>query len=286
MPRVAGGRKAPPEEAVLWRDPDLYGTEMLRASYTTFEFTPHAHETFAIGVTERGAQTFTSRRHRRLVMPAGTIALVNPGEVHTSRALDARGWSYRMLYPAPALLQEIADDVRGRRGELPFFASAVVDDPRLAARIKALLVACELPHTPALERESRLRACLADLVIRHGRRPGEPARVRIDGHRLRGVRDLLDACPGKVTLRELADLAGISPYHLLRLFREAFGLPPHAYLIQARVERAKRALCGGASIVDAALGAGFVDQSHLTRYFKRLTGVTPGLYASGSASIR
>jgi AraC-like DNA-binding protein len=286
MRTVRNSHDSPREEAVLWQDPALGGIELLRATYRTFEFAPHAHETFAIGVTERGAQTFTSRRHREVVMPAGTIAVVNPGEVHTSRAGDSSGWSYCMLYPAFGLLQEIADDVRGRRGGLPFFAQAVIEDPELAGRLRHLHRLCELSETPLLERESRLFGCLADLVVRHAQERPVPARAPVGSERLRRICELLDACPAKVTLHDLADMAGISPYHFLRVFRQALGLPPHAYLIQARVRRAQHLLRGGTSAVDVALAAGFVDQSHLTRHFKRLTGVTPGAYAAGRTAHR
>ena len=273
-------RKAPAaEQALLWREPTLHGTEMLRATYVSFAFAPHAHETYAIGVTERGAQTFTSRRHRGLVMPAGTIAVVNPGEVHTSCALDARGWSYRMLYPCVDLLQGICEESHGRRGAEPFFISPVIADRDLALRIRGLLVACERPETSALERESRLRSCLADLVVRHGGERREPRVASLAAERLRAVRDLLESCPERITLRELAACASLGRYQLLRAFRDVYGLPPHAYLLQVRVRRASALLRTGVSISDAALGAGFADQSHLTRCFKRATGVTPGRYA-------
>jgi AraC-like DNA-binding protein len=286
MRAMAVGHGSAREEAVLWRDPALHGTELLRATYRTFEFAPHAHETFAIGVTERGAQTFTSRRHREVVMPAGTVAVVNPGEVHTSRAGDARGWSYRMLYPGSDLLRELADDARGRLGGVPFFPSAVIEDPELAERLRSLHRACERSETPQLERESRLCGFLTDLIIRHAQERSTPVRAATDSGRMRRVCELLDACPAKVTLRDLAELAGLSSYHFLRVFRQAQGLPPHAYLIQARVRRAQDLLRRGTSAVDVALAAGFVDQSHLTRHFKRLTGVTPGTYAAGRGSPR
>jgi AraC-like DNA-binding protein len=281
-----GGHGSAREEAVLWRDPALLGIELLRARYRTFEFARHTHETFAIGVTERGSQTYTSRRHREVVMPAGTVAVVNPGEVHTSRAGDARGWSYRMLYPGCDLLRELADDARGRRGGVPFFPAAVIQDPELAGRLRDLHRACERSETPQLERESRLCGFLTDLIVRHAQERPTPVLAPVDSARVRRACELLDACPAKVTLRDLAELAGLSPYHFLRVFRHAQGLPPHAYLIQARVRRAQELLRRGASAVEVALAAGFADQSHLTRHFKRLTGVTPGAYAAGRAAPR
>jgi AraC-like DNA-binding protein len=272
------------EQALLWRDAALHGIEMLRATYTRFAFAPHTHDTYAIGVTERGAQTFTSRRHRELAMPAGTIAVVHPGEVHASRAFDSRGWSYRMLYPGVDLIQRICEDALGRRDAEPFFTSPVIVDPELAVRVRGLLVACERPETCALERESRLRSCLCDLVCRHAPRAHEPRLVRVAPAQLRPVRELLESCPERVSLQQLAERASLSRYQLLRAFRDVYGLPPHAYLIQVRVRRASASLRSGASIADAALAAGFADQSHLTRCFKRATGVTPGQYVKASVA--
>jgi AraC-like DNA-binding protein len=217
-------------------------------------------------------------------MPAGTIAVVHPGEVHASRAFDARGWSYRMLYPGVDLIQGICEDALGRRDAEPFFASPVIADPELAVRIRGLLVACERPETSALERESRLRSCLFDLVSRHAPGAREPRLVRFDPAQLRPVRELIESCPESVRLQELAERASLSRFQLLRAFRDVYGLPPHAYLIQVRVRRASASLRAGASIADAALAAGFADQSHLTRCFKRATGVTPGQYVRASVA--
>jgi hypothetical protein len=81
----------PHERATFWLDPDLDGLELLRATYITHAFAPHAHEGFAIGVIEAGSQAFTYRRGTGLVMPAGSVAVINPGVVHTGRAATGQG---------------------------------------------------------------------------------------------------------------------------------------------------------------------------------------------------
>lgn len=101
------------------------------------------------------------------------------------------------------------------------------------------------------------------------------------------AREFLEAnAEQDVSLVRLAAVAGLSPFHLVRVFREAVGLPPHAYLDQVRVERAKGLLSAGLPIARAAAEAGFADQSHLTRRFKRLVGVTPGQYRAGSKNVQ
>ena len=74
-------------------------------------------------------------------------------------------------------------------------------------------------------------------------------------------------------------MIGIHPAHLRRVFRAATGLSPYAYLIQLRVMRAGDLLRRGVPIAAAAVATGFVDQSHLTRTFKRYMGLPPGGFA-------
>ena len=84
-----------------------------------------------------------------------------------------------------------------------------------------------------------------------------------------------------VPLDELAQVAGVSKFHLARRFTEAVGLPPHTYQNQLRVNRAMEMLRDGVSVQDSAVRTGFSDASHLCRHFKRFTGTTPGRYARG-----
>jgi AraC family transcriptional regulator len=81
-----------------------------------------------------------------------------------------------------------------------------------------------------------------------------------------------------VGLAQIAASAHLSPFHLSRLFKKATGRTPHQYLIEVRVNSARALLTAGAgarSLADVAAAVGFADQSHLTRHFKRVLGVTP-----------
>lgn len=83
-----------------------------------------------------------------------------------------------------------------------------------------------------------------------------------------------------VSLNDLATLQNCTSFHLIRMFKKQMGMSPHAYLVQLRLERARQLIAGGAGIAEAALEAGFSDQSHLTRGFKKRYGLTPGVYLS------
>lgn len=261
------------EQARYWHDPQFGGLELLSARYVRHRFLPHAHQTYALGVIEAGAEGYRYRG-ARVVAPAGSVVVIAPDELHTGEAAHSGGWTYRMLYPAAHWLEE-AHAAQGGRG-LPGFRSSVLHDPQLAALLRRAHASFAGPAS-ALARETVLRSALAALVARH-------ADARPVGHRppvasVRAARDLLDAEPARnLTLSALAAQVGLSPHHLARAFRAAYGVPPHAYQLGARVRLARDLLVAGQPAVQAALAAGFADQAHLTRTFKRVVGVTPGVY--------
>ncbi|MBJ6764631.1 AraC family transcriptional regulator [Myxococcaceae bacterium JPH2] len=282
---VAPALLGPREECVLWRPEELGGLELLKATYITHTFAPHSHDGFAIGVIERGVEAFRCRGKMRYA-PTGSIVLVNPGEIHTGQGAEEDGWSYRMLYPEPRLLEDAARALTGTARGVPFFESPVVDDPEVAALIRGLHASLEQPAT-ALERQTRLFAALAALVARHTRPHPEQRPVGIEHVAVRRARDYLEAyAEENVTLEQLAGHVGLSVFHLVRVFRRELGLPPHAYQIELRVRRARELLRQGKPPGEVAAQLGFSDQSHLTREFKRRVGLSPGRYAASAGSFK
>lgn len=267
------------EQAKLWHMPTSLGRlELLRATYVEQDFSPHAHEGFAIGVIEEGALAFRYMG-ANVVAPAGSINLANPDEPHTGHAAADEGWAYRMFYLEADLLRRAASEVAGRPVGIPFFRTGVIHDPRLAAMIRSLHVTMEQPGTPALERESRLLWTLAQMVIRHADSRHEPHRVGHEHPSVRRAREYIKAhYADNITTEELSRVSALSPFHLIRVFRDEVGVPPHIYLTQVRVARARELLRVGRAIAQVAFDTGFADQSHLTRRFKRIVGVTPGQY--------
>ena len=144
-----------------------------------------------------------------------------------------------------------------------------------------------MEHSPSdLERESRLLWAMTQLVSRHAeRRPLGRHRDR-EPRAVRRAREYLEGRYAEnVSLECLSRVAGLSRFHLLRAFRDETGLPPHAYLLGVRLREAKSLLLDGVPVARAAQDAGFFDQSHFTRHFKRLVGVPPGQYAPGRRSL-
>jgi AraC-like DNA-binding protein len=264
------------EDAHLSVLPDLDHLELLEAAYETQTFSPHMHETFSVGVIEKGACRFRYRRatHRA---PQGSVVILQPGEIHDGRPDAEGGLRYRMLYPSTALVAQARLEAGLGAGLAYFPAPAIVDTQ--AARAVAALHRTLAGGADLLRRESMLLETLVFLLRRHSRAAGAPTTPRKPPRfALRRAREYLDAHARNVSLRELSQVAGLSAYHLLRAFRAAYGLTPHAYAEHRRLQEARTLLRQGMRPADAALEVGFVDQSHFTNRFKRVTGVTPGRY--------
>ena len=272
------------EDARLWRVDILGGLELLRARFVDFTFPAHAHEEFMIAVTEEGFAAPWYRGDTHLHGP-GDMIVLNPGEVHGGGPARGSVWEYRALYPSADLLRRAVRELSGTDGDAPRFAETVVRDPVVAAAIRRAHKRLEEPCS-MLERETRLLHALGCLIARH-------AVDRVPSHRLgsehRAVeraRSYLEAHPAEnVRLQKLACEAGLSPFYLCRVFHRQTGLSPHAFQTLARVRLAKALLAAGVPVPQAAIEAGFCDQAHLTRHFKRVYGVTPGRYAGRSSRL-
>jgi AraC-like DNA-binding protein len=262
-----------------WRSEDE-PLEAMHAHFREHVYHRHTHDTYSFGVTESGAQSFTCRG-AAYTSAAGMVMAFNPDDPHDGRSAAGHGFSYRMIHVGPGLVAEVLADIGGRPAGPPLFAAPVVADPGLAAALRRLHDALTGPATP-LERSERLTAALGRAARAAAGRPPGPARVSAaETLRIaRRVRDLLDgdyAAP--VCGDDLAAAAGCSRYAAYRAFRSVAGLAPGEYQRQLRLRAARRALARGTPPGQAAADAGFADQAHLNRWFRRCYGITPAAYA-------
>lgn len=238
-------------------------------------FAPHRHDSYAIGFTLEGVQSFRYRGARKHSLP-GQLFVLHPDEIHDGSAGTSAGFRYRILYVEPRALQEAAGEARR---PLPFVREAVSSDRRLAAAIGPALA--DLERAPEeLERDQllvELAAALAAADPSIARRPLPARHWRAVGR----AREFLDAHLEKiVTSAELEAVTGLSRYEAARQFRACLGTSPYRYLVLRRLDRARALIRQGTRLVDAALACGFADQSHLTRHFKRAYGISPGRWAA------
>ncbi len=263
-----------------WRVTELGGFDLLHGTFKTQAFRPHTHETYSIGLLEHGHMAFACRGATHGLRP-GMVGLINPDEVHTGHAPNMDGWTYRNFYPEVSLLHSVLKELRRSRTELPRLPN-VIDDPLLA---RVLIEAHRAFDRSAssLERESLMRQGLAALLLRHAL-PNADLPIQSAPFGIQRVRAVLEEEYARnVTLQELASLADLNAFTLLRSFRRAYGLPPHAYQLQVRLRHAKRLLRQGEAPAQSALLTGFADQSHLGRHFRRAFGITPHVYRSGAS---
>jgi AraC-like DNA-binding protein len=236
----------------------------------------HSHEQFGIGVIERGGQRSHSGRGQVEAGP-GDVITVNPGEVHDGVPLGRSGRAWRILYLDPTIVSLASWDVQEAKEGQVELSRPVLRDRRAAHLARGLFQAVTL-QTCALRQEELLLATLAAI----GGTPKVGKRQAMTPEVAR-ARSLIDADPvAPVTLADLALTSGIGRFQLLRSFARATGLTPHAYILQRRLELARRLIAQGAALADCAAASGFADQSHMTRAFASRYGLTPGAFAAVS----
>ncbi|MFF4956569.1 AraC family transcriptional regulator [Streptomyces sp. NPDC001222] len=268
---MAGSR----ERARHWRYEELPGVDLLRARYIHKTFVRHTHENFVIAAIADGVEIFHHGGADQYAGP-GALALVNPDTSHTGRAGVPEGWRYGAVYPSPQLVAEIAAETTGIRGT-PGFTSPVLEDPYAAGLVHEVLRAVDEDNP--LAADTLLRVAVTRLLRRVGG-PLPQRAVRTAGGRAaaRARAVLEERMAQPPSLERLAADLGTSPFSLLRAFRTAYGMPPHTWLTDARVRRARRLLDAGTTPAEAAVAVGFTDQPHLNRHFTRIVGVPPGAY--------
>ena len=240
-------------------------------------FARHSHDTFGIGIVERGAQKSASGRGM-VEAEAGNTITVNPGEVHDGAPLGDAPRAWRMLYMRPVIVAAAAEDIFEGRPREEFHAP-VLEDRRIAGLVAATFAALLEGDGTSLARDEHLLLLLAAVLRERAPQPDAIASSAI--HR---ARERLDSDPAAaVTLEDLAGDCGLGRFRLVRDFARATGLTPHAYQLQRRTELARSLIGGGAPLAEAAAEAGFADQSHMTRNFTRRYGYTPGAYFAALA---
>jgi AraC-like DNA-binding protein len=248
------------------------GIERLAARFHGRAFAPHRHDTYAIGVTISGVQTFRYRGEQRHCLQ-GECHVLHPDELHDGAAGTEDGFGYRILYLDPASVQQA---LGGR--PLPFVAQPVIQAARLRREFVAKIIDIEqdMDTLKAAEIVSTAADVLTSLESR-----ALPKRRRLDFAALERVRDAMTAAPERPhPLDELEQISGLDRWELARGFRAAFGVGPSRFRTVRQLDRVRCAVRSGAGLADAALAGGFADQAHMTRHFKRAYGLTPARWAA------
>jgi AraC-like DNA-binding protein len=261
-----------------WLGPDQ-PVHLLSARFVHHHYVPHAHEEFAIGVCSSGVETIRYRGTHWTAGP-GTVVVIEPGEPHTGGPAVDGGFAYRAAYPRASLLSETWKnwETSETGDSLPHFRTPVIDDPALAAALGAAHHALSRGGD-RLAVESTWIELLGVLVRRHATTAERPS-ATVAARRIATatMERLADQLVNPPSLAHIAAELGVSRFQVVRGFRDAVGMPPYAWLAQHRVSRARTLLEAGQRPAEVAARVGFADQAHLTRWFRRVVGVTPGTF--------
>jgi AraC-like DNA-binding protein/quercetin dioxygenase-like cupin family protein len=243
----------------------------------------HWHDEFFISAITAGAGHFSYGGKDHIATP-GTLVLLSPGEVHTHHDCSS-GRSFRSLHLTPSFMTYVESELLQRPGSLANFQSTLISDPGTAELFLKLHTSLERSVT-RLHHETLILSFFTRLSRHLNRQPckvGVASRERVAVRS--AVQFLHDHYEQAISLRDLAAHCNLSPYYFHRMFSRATGMPPHAYQIQLRIMRAK-SLLKQWPIASVSALTGFFDQSHFTRQFKHLVGVTPAQYAGQGKKVQ
>jgi AraC-like DNA-binding protein len=231
-----------------------------------------------ISLIQQGRQSFLHKGTKYTTPPGGLI-LINPGAVHTGEPADRGGFELRSLYPTISHMSVAMQELTGRDRSTPLFAEVRIDDARLSKAILTLHKVLIQEPTP-MEAETRFLWILTQLIKRYATSRVTEQKLGNEKTAIQKARDHIDQHFAEgVSLHALSQVVALSPFYLLRAFCAEVGMPPYAYLESVRIRQTQKLIEAGKPLAEVSAEVGFSSQSHMTRSFKKIIGVTPGRYA-------
>ncbi|MCP4024470.1 MAG: AraC family transcriptional regulator [Desulfobacteraceae bacterium] len=259
----------------------LDNLETLKALFFKHSFGRHYHEGYALGIILEGSETYKCNKKINIA-PKGSIVVVNPGEIHNGHASDdQKGWHYFMIYPHLSLIRKALAQLELPCERLPWFPETVIKDDLFARKLIDFMLAFEYQDS-RLAIESHFLELLHGFIQKHGNFTVKNQKILKDTGKVKQVKEhIYDQYCESLSLESLAKEVGLSPYALLRLFKKQTGISPYLYQTGLRIQKAKHHLKAKLPMAETAAQCGFVDQSHMTKQFKKWMGITPGDYTNG-----
>ena len=245
--------------------------EVLSGVFRSHVFPRHTHDGLMLSLIDQGAQKVTHKGTSHIGAP-GRIVAMAPNEAHSGEPAAKDGWRYRSMTVSSCLLSQLTGLSANR-----FDSDILIEDAELSDGMSRVFN--RLDTASPLELEAHLSAVLETFATRYARPVWRPVRVGQEDRAVEQARDYLAAHPhANVTMEDLSQAVGLDSFRLSRAFSARLGLPPHAWHLQHRLRLAQARLAAGEPVSHVAYDLGFSDQAHLTRLFKRLTGITPARY--------
>lgn len=239
-------------------------------------FPRHAHDVYCIGYVHQGSRIIR-KNGASTVIPEGGLFVLNPGEAHECSSLNG-AHSYSVICTGTDVMDTLSSQMSGKDSATSYFRDLPIHDNSLKTLFLRFYQV--IKNSPSiLERDEALLALLSTLVLRHSINGPELKNTGLHGDAILRVREFITENYARdLSLKQLSGIACLSPFYFQRMFLETTGISPHDYLVQQRIRKAKELLASGNSLAQVAQDTGFADQSHFTRIFKRLTGITPGAF--------
>lgn len=255
--------------------PDL---TVLQAAMDSFSYDRHAHDEHSFGVTLRGRQDFFSGGEFHRSSP-GHVIQFNPGEVHDGCSGGKEPLNYVMVYIHPRHLEPLIADAAGICHASDFQVNeTLMHDLVLRQSILELVRLITNKVGSRIEQEHTLYRIATRVSQRAGQVEPNSISRRIDALLLQAKDYIHSHASRDLALEDISKAANLSKYHFLRLFRRQFGITPHQYVLNCRINAARVELDAGGSLNDVTFRYGFADLSHFNRRFKRIYGMTPKQY--------
>lgn len=268
---------APLNTPQFWRDPALPFIEARAIKDgRKVSYARHAHETFSIGAVTSGQSTYVNGKTEQRIS-AGSVVLMNPGAVHACNPLDDQPWAYVMFYVDAHWLGELQHEV-GRNPKGSFQPIDVLETRHAGvfAGLNSLWALLTDPLADTLQKHGAVISVFTHLLLslNLASMPEKTISPRLE----KAAAFITEHCTRSLRLEDICSAANLSASYLIRAFEQHYGMTPHAFLINRRIQFARSQLKKGHLIVDVALQAGFADQAHFQRAFKKYLAATPGQY--------
>lgn len=261
------------EERIVYYDKDLK-IEAYQFKGIMQKFPNHFHQYYVIGFIEKGCRHL-SCRNQEYSIHEGDMVIFNPNENHTCEQIDQKTLDYRCLNIKEDVMERIMFDITGD-SRLPQFKLNIVQDNELVSLLQELHQMI-MEERSEFEKEEIFLLLMEQLIQKYS----EPISIAFapDEDEINKVVSYMERHYEEcISLSKLSEISGLNKYVLVRTFTKKRGITPYQYLVTIRINKAKEMLENGDLPLQAAMQTGFTDQSHFTKFFKKLIGLTPGQY--------